>query len=150
MLISSKFQVASYKLSASPYNFELATWNLSLLLKSLLRQSVSQREARGEFGAVRDDDEDGLLRAVEFEQERGHVVGRLLVEVARRLVAEQERRAPHQRTRQRRALLLAARKFGRAVVHALGEPDRFEQRARPLAVLFAVAARDERRRQHVL
>src|SRR5215213_1595450 len=103
--------------------FFLITYHSSLLHKYLLRQPVLQREARGEFGAVRDDDEDGLLRAVEFEEERGHVVGGLLVEVPRRLVAEQERRAHHQRTRQRRTLLLAPRKLGRAVMYALRKSD---------------------------
>ena len=61
------------------------------------------------------------------------------VEVAGRLVGEQQRRLGHQRARDRDALLLAARELGRRVLRAVGEPDRCER-------LAARAARRSRAR----
>ena len=52
------------------------------------------------------------------------------VEVARRLVGEQELRLEQQRARERHALLLAAGELARAVQDALLQPHLFEQRAR--------------------
>ena len=58
--------------------------------------------------AVGDDDEDRLLLGVQLEQQRGDRVGRRAIEVAGRLVAQQQRRIADQRPRDGGALLLAA------------------------------------------
>ena len=50
-------------------------------------------------------------------------VGSLLVEVAGRLVREENRRPHHQRARHRDALLLAARQHAGAVIQALAKAD---------------------------
>src|SRR5687768_18379206 len=82
--------------------------------KSLPDQVEPRGETRREFGAVRDDDEDGLLLLMQFEQERGDDLRRVAVEVAGRLVAQKQQRPHHERAGERDALLLAARKLGRA------------------------------------
>ena len=56
------------------------------------------------------------------------------VEVAGRLVAEDDGRARDQRARDGDALLLAAGQLGRAVRAAIAEADRVDQRVEPLAI----------------
>ena len=58
----------------------------------------------------------------EQAQQVQDLVRALAVEVAGRLVAQQERRVGHDRARDRHALLLPARELAREVVHALREP----------------------------
>ena len=55
-----------------------------------------------------------------------HLRRRLRVEVAGRLVADQQRRVGRERARDRHALLLAARQLGRQVVELVAEPDQLE------------------------
>ena len=56
-----------------------------------------------------------------------HVFRRDAVELGRRLVRDDDRRAAHQDLRDRRALLLAARELRRQVVGAFLDPERREQ-----------------------
>src|SRR5437879_605107 len=81
-----------------------------------MTQLVPDGEPGGQLCVVRYHHQDGLLPLVQLEQQRSHHIGRRLIEVARRLVAEQQKRLPDQGTRQRYALLLAARKLGGAMV----------------------------------
>ena len=60
-------------------------------------------------------------------------VGGMLVEIAGRLVGEDQRRPVGERAGDRDALLLAARQLGRAMVEPLGEAERAEQLLGPLA-----------------
>src|SRR5262245_49027777 len=67
---------------------------------------------------------DGLAElVVQALEQPEHVGGRLPVEVAGRLVGDDEHRIGHQRARDRHALLLAAGKLGGVVAHAIGEAD---------------------------
>ena len=61
----------------------------------------SCRERLGEPLTVRDDHQHVALRPVQFEQQRGHAVGAGAIEVAGRLVAEQQLLLPDERTRDR-------------------------------------------------
>ena len=66
-------------------------------------------------------------------QQREHLAAGPRVEVARRLVGEQQRRRQQQRPRDRDALLLAAGELGGHVLGAVAEPDAGQQRVRALA-----------------
>ena len=76
-----------------------------------------------------DDDRDALL--VEPGQDVQDLLARAAVEIARRLVGEQERRVVHERPRDGNALLLAPGELRRFMMQAIGKPDFFEQGDRP-------------------
>src|SRR5262245_3591575 len=65
----------------------------------------------GDVGLVRDEHDRDALVAVEADEQVQDVEARLRVEVAGRLVGEQERGAVHERPRDRDALLLPAREL---------------------------------------
>src|SRR2546428_3299578 len=96
-----------------------------------MTQLVPDGEPGGQLRVVRYHHQDGLLPLVQLEQQRSHHIGRRLIEVARRLVAEQQKRLPDQGTRQRYALLLAARKLGGAMGLPVGQPPPLGQLAPP-------------------
>ncbi len=73
----------------------------------------------------------GVPRRVDVAQQVHDVPAVGAVEVARRLVGEQDRRVVGQRARQRDALLLAAGELRRIVMRAAGQADLVEQRAGP-------------------
>ena len=106
-------------------------------------------EPRGQRVAVRHDDQHGLLRVVQLEEQRRDGVGRLGVEVARRLVAQQQLRLSDQRARDGDALFLAAGQLRGPMTQAAAEPDAIEQRLRARRRL-RVGRADQRRHQHVL
>ena len=92
------------------------------------------------------DHHDRLAELVDRLAQQGeHLVGRLGVQVAGRLVGEHHRRAVDQRARHGDALLLAAGQLGRAVREAVAEADGGDQRVVPLLVGLAAG---ERERQH--
>ena len=72
------------------------------------------------------------------------------VQVARRLVAQQQARLADQRAGDRDALLLAARQLARHEVGAMGDADALERRQRALAATGALAAAVDLRQHHVL
>src|SRR5262249_7955122 len=72
----------------------------------------------GDVGLVRDEHDRDALVAVEADEQVQDVEARLRVEVAGRLVGEQERGAVHERPRDRDALLLPARELAREMVLA--------------------------------
>src|SRR5262245_21779311 len=82
-------------------------------------QVEAHGESLGERGAVRDDDQDGLLQALQIEQQRGDVLGGGAIEVAGGLVAEEQVRLADERARDRDALALAARQLGRTMLDAI-------------------------------
>ena len=79
--------------------------------------------ARRRVRIVRHHDDGLALVAIERLQQIEDLVARLAIEVARRLVAEQQRRVGDDRARDADALLLAARELARIVVHPLAEAD---------------------------
>ena len=79
--------------------------------------------------------DDGQRQPVarEIREQVEHAVGVLGVEVAGRLVAEEQARSAHEGARDRHALLLAARQARREEVRARREAHLFERSRRPLA-----------------
>ena len=68
--------------------------------------------------------DDGLaVIAIERLEEIENLVAGLAIEVARRLVAEEQRRIGHDRARDADALFLAAGQLTREVIHAVAKPD---------------------------
>jgi hypothetical protein len=86
------------------------------------------REAIGERLAVRDHEQDGLLLLMQCEQQLGHATGRVGVEVARRLVAEDDLRLPDERPGNRHTLLLSARERRGAMIEPGPQANLIEQR----------------------
>ena len=91
------------------------------------RCSVRLRARRG-VRIVGDHDDRLAVLAVERLQQVEDLVARLAIEIAGRLVAEQQRRVGDDRARDADALLLAAGQLPRIVVRAVAEPD--DRRAR--------------------
>src|SRR5262245_10576455 len=104
----------------------------------------------GSAGAVRDgalvrDEHDRVARAVQRVEEREDLGARRAVEVAGRLVREQEARVRDERARDRDTLALTARQLAGAVRAALREPHALEGLARaPVALAGADARVDQR------
>ncbi len=100
--------------------------------------------ARRQFRIVRDHD-DGRAVAVDLLEQLHHRARHLRVEIAGRLVGEQQLRAAGQRAGDRHALLLAARQLGRIVAHARRKADALQRLADALPALggrhLAVAQR---------
>src|SRR2546422_944136 len=76
----------------------------------------------GDLGGMRDHD-DRRAPAVQALENREHLVGARRVEVPGGLVRKHDARSRNERTGDRNALLLSARKLGRKVVGAIGEGD---------------------------
>ncbi len=79
---------------------------------------------------------DGLARVVELVKQPHDLVARRRVEVARRLVGEQNARSIHQRARDGDALALATRQLVGPVVHAVGQLHLLERAGGALAPLL--------------
>ena len=90
------------------------------------------REGR-DGGVVRDEDERGAALAPEVDEDVEDRGAGRAVEVSRRLVGEEERRAGSEGARERDPLLLAAGELRRVVVAALPEADGREEVRRALA-----------------
>ena len=88
---------------------------------------------RLELRVVGDHDDGHVLLLVDLVEERHDLVAGLLVEVAGRLVGEQERRIVAERTRHGHALAFAAGKLCGTVAETVAETDDFRQfkRTRP-------------------
>src|SRR5438067_5642045 len=89
--------------------------------------------ARADALVVGDDDEGLAVVSVQLLHDRDDVVRRLRVERSRRLVRPDDRRAVHQRARDRHALALAAGELRRLVLGAVREVYPLECRHRALA-----------------
>ena len=105
---------------------------------------------------MRDHDQRQRPLGVEPRQEIENLVARAAVEVARRLVGQQQFGLIHQRAGDRGALHLAAGELPRAVLQPVAKADRVEQPAGPVAQLASAhpvahhAVPDHRRGEHVL
>src|SRR5205823_6150281 len=84
---------------------------------------------------VRHDENRDSLR-VQFLKERHHFHGRSAVEIARRLVGEEQPRLGDERSRDRNSLLLPAGQLARLVVEPVAETDTFERARRELFRVF--------------
>ena len=107
----------------------------------------------GELGAVCHDDQDRLLLTVKIEQQRRDSFRRGAVEVAGRLVAQEQPGRAHQRARDGDPLPLAARQLARPMIDAVFEPDLLTSSTGPpasLAILPPSSFGDKRRNQDVL
>ena len=83
--------------------------------------------ALGRVRIVRDHDDRLAVLAVERLQQVEDLVARLAIEVAGRLVAEQQRRVGDDGAGDADALLLAARELPRVVLRAVGEADHLQR-----------------------
>ena len=91
--------------------------------------------ALGRVRIVRDHDDRLAVLAVERLQQVEDLVAGLAIEIAGRLVAEQQRRVGDDRARDADALLLAARELARVVLGAIGEADDLQRDRHALAAL---------------
>ena len=102
--------------------------------------------ALGGVRIVRDHDDGLAVLAVERLQQVEDLVAGLAIEIAGRLVAEQQRRIGDDRARDADALLLAARELPRVVLRAVGQADDLQRDrrracgARPSTASSAAAA----------
>ena len=104
----------------------------------------------GERRIVRDHDDGLAVALVELLQQRHDLARRAAVEIAGRLVGEQQVRLVRQRARDRDALLLAARELPRPMVLAAAEAHRLEQRRGARLALGARHAGEHHRQRDVL
>lgn len=81
----------------------------------------------GDGGVVRDDDDGAAVLVIDILHELQDFLGRLVVERARGLVAQQQTRVLDERTADGAALLLAARNLTRELVAVLVEAQRTQQ-----------------------
>ena len=114
-------------------------------------RSVMRRDARlDSAGVVRHQHQRGSFALVERDQQFQHMLAVLRVEIAGGLVGQQNRRTHHERASQGDALLLAAGKLDRVMIAAIEQADAFEQFARALGTVDAIAAGQFIRQQNVL
>ena len=97
------------------------------------------RRVLGRLRIVRHHDDRLALRAIQRLQQVHDLLGAAPVEIARRLVAHQQRRIRDQRARDRDALLLTAGQLVRLVLAAIGQTDQLQRR---LARACGAALRD--------
>src|SRR5690606_41659207 len=95
-------------------------------------------------------DEGRARLAVELEEQVFDAVARVVVEVARRLVGEEDGRAADERAGDGDALLLAAGELRRVVVEAVAEADAVEERPARLGDLPPALPAEFERDRHVL
>ena len=109
---------------------------------------VTTRLARPRELAVVRHVEDGLALAVQAREQLEHLLCGDAVEVARRLVADDQLRIGGERARDRDPLLLTTRELGRQVVELVPEPHELEVVPRTLEALALRAAPGKVERQH--
>src|ERR1044071_10042617 len=96
------------------------------------------------------DDDDGLFLTDKVLEDADDLVAGLLIEIAGRLVGEDERRVVDQRTGDGDALALAAGELVRAVLGAVDQADALERFHGPLAPVAAAGAGVEQRELDIL
>src|SRR5262245_37512465 len=114
---------------------------------------VQHQAARIELVHQRDvvgGDDDRGSRLVELDEQPQQALGERRIDVAGRLVGEQELRPADDGACYCRALLLAPREDRRLRVHAVAEPDPVQELADLGAVALLAAAQDAQRQRHVL
>lgn len=81
----------------------------------------------GELEVVGDEQERGTAAGLDGEEELGHCASGSLIEIAGRLVGQEDVGLVRERAGKGHALLLAARKLGREMVHPVRKPDLGEE-----------------------
>jgi len=99
---------------------------------------------------VRRDQRGAAFAPNEAEELAEHGIGGVLVEIACRLVGENERRFVCESPGYGDALLLAAGKLGRPVIEPLRQSKRAKQLSRPLVRGRGIRAVDQLRKHHIL
>src|SRR6185312_12922165 len=132
-----------------------ATVIVSIVTSAMHRHlAVAQRHARKiervEQAELVRRKNDGGAELVELGEQADQPQRQLGIHVARRLVGQEDIGPADHRARDRRALLLAARQQRRQRVHALAQPDPFEQFADVGAVERFRLAQHAQRQRHVL
>src|SRR2546422_2369841 len=112
-------------------------------------QSHDPRGARGDIGFVRDH-HDGLTLRVQVGEDLHDLLTRGRVEVAGRLVGEQDAGVVHQCSRDGHALALAARQLVRLVLHPVPEPHALQRPRRLRATRLRPEPRVDERQLHVV
>lgn len=118
-----------------------------LSLNGAIRDDQSPVAGLGEFAVVGDDDEggsDAVGKAEEVAHDLGSIAG---VEIAGRLVGEDDLGLVGEGARDGNPLLLSPTELGRQVVEALAETDEGEELT---GTLFPILATDEARHHYVL
>ena len=105
--------------------------------------------ALGRVRIVRDHHDRLAVIAIERLQQVEDFVAGLAIEVARRLVAEEQRRVGHDRARDADALFLTAGELARIVLRAIGQADDLQRDADALAALGLAELRQEQRQLDV-
>ena len=80
-----------------------------------------------------DDEKDGVLLLMQVEQQLDDLFRRLPIQIAGRLIAQQQQRLANQRAGNGDALFLSARKFSRTMREAFGQADIRQQLLRARA-----------------
>ena len=99
------------------------------------RQVMMRVAVFGDVALVRDEQHRDAALAVQPLEDAHDLDAGARVEVAGRLVGQQDRRLRHERAGDRDALLLPARELVRVVIGAVGQPDRRQALHRQLAPL---------------
>src|SRR5438477_4978845 len=137
--------------STSPKNFIASS--LPDLLRFDQRALFEMERPLRAFGRVRivsHHDDRLLVFVVEPLQQGEHFAGRLCVEIASRLVGEQERRVGDYGARDGHSLLLPAGELARVVLLAVAEGDDPERRHHVIAALLFRQVREQQRQFDVL
>src|SRR5436190_12538763 len=110
------------------------------------------RRVLGNVGLVRHEHDADAALDVQLLKDAHHLDAGARIEVAGRLVGEQQRRVVHERARDGDALLLPARELIRMMVDAVAEADRRQRLRRALAPRGCgrLAAAIKQRQLHVL
>src|SRR5262245_44524315 len=116
---------------------------------SFVQHQAARIELVHQRDVVRGDD-DGGSRLVEFDEEAQQAFGQRRIDIAGRLVGEQQLRPADDGARDRGTLLLAARQDRRQRPHAVAEPDPVQQLGNLVAVAVLAAAQNAQRQSHVL
>ena len=137
LMIKSQFQISKVSRSRNlKFSSRPDGAAHELVARDLAVQDLDDaRHALGQLFVVRHHQQ-RLALAHDLGEQVEHVVRRARVEVARRLVGDQQRRIVRQRAGNRGALLLAARDRAGQLVHLIGQPDDFQQVLGSLAPLL--------------
>ena len=99
---------------------------------------------------VSSDQSGASLSSHELKKLRKNLVGSRFVKIPGGLVRQDQARSVCQRTGNRDALLLAARKFARSMFEPFTQTERAKQFLRPVLALDTRPASDELRKDHIL
>src|SRR5258705_8721848 len=113
-------------------------WRSALeALKLSIYKIESSWECSRQLSVVSHDEQDSLLPRVQFKQQRSHHGARGMIEVAGRLVAQQQERLHYQGPGQGDALLLASRQLRGTMIQSFSQADLIQERSGSFDVIAA-------------